>query len=136
MHPADPRYRERTAWPNLRRPQSLKGFPHARPRQTAVLRLITLWATRSADDDAFSSRIALGDILQDNVVDIVPAGDPFADPDAPANSPRRTTARCSVATSCSKPGSHRAEGRARSDPQQQENGAATGRVVGYARCQH
>ena len=41
------------------------------PRQTAVLRLITLWATRSADDDAFAYRVGLGDILQDNVIDIV-----------------------------------------------------------------
>jgi hypothetical protein len=56
-------------------------------RQTAVLRLITLWATRSAEDDLFSSRIALGDILQDNVVDIVAAGDLFADLDAPTEQP-------------------------------------------------
>ena len=56
-------------------------------RQTAVLRLITLWAIRSAEDDLFSSRIALGDILQDNVVDIVAAGDLFADLDAPTEQP-------------------------------------------------
>jgi hypothetical protein len=56
-------------------------------RTTAVLRLITLWATRSAEDDAFSSRIGLSDILQDNVVDIVAAGDLFADLDAPTEQP-------------------------------------------------
>jgi hypothetical protein len=53
-------------------------------RTTATLRLITLWATRSAVDDAFSSRIELGDVLQDNVIDIVAAGDLFADLDVPA----------------------------------------------------
>jgi hypothetical protein len=52
-----------------------------------VLRLITLWATRSAEDDAFSSRIGLGGILQDNVIDIVAVGDLFADLDAPAEQP-------------------------------------------------
>ena len=57
------------------------------PRQTAVLRLITLWATRSAEDDLFSSRVALGDVLQDNVVDVVAAGDLFADLDSPAEQP-------------------------------------------------
>lgn len=57
------------------------------PRQFAVLRLITLWATRSAEDDAFSSRIGLGGILQDNVIDIVAVGDLFADLDAPAEQP-------------------------------------------------
>ena len=57
------------------------------PRQTAVLRLITLWATRSADDDAFADRVGLGDILQDNVIDIVAAGDLFADLDAPTEQP-------------------------------------------------
>ena len=57
------------------------------PRQTAVLRLITLWATRSAEDDAFAYRIGLGDVLQDDVIDIVAAGDLFADLDAPAEQP-------------------------------------------------
>ena len=52
--------------------------------QTAVVRLITLWATRSAEDDAFSIRVGLGDILQDNVIDIVAAGDLFADLEQPA----------------------------------------------------
>ena len=56
-------------------------------RQVAVLRLITLWCARPADDDLFSFRIGLGDILQDNVVDIVAAGDLFADLDAPAEQP-------------------------------------------------
>jgi hypothetical protein len=56
-------------------------------RQTAALRLITLWCTRANADDPFSSRIGLGDILQDNVVDIVAAGDLFADLDAPTEQP-------------------------------------------------
>ena len=65
-------------------------------RTTATLRLITLWATRSAEDDAFSSRIGLGDVLQDNVIDIVAAGDLFADLDAaeqPAPYDRETQRR-------------------------------------------
>jgi hypothetical protein len=56
-------------------------------RTTATLRLITLWATRSADDDAFSLRIGLGDVLQDNVINIVAAGDLFADLEAPTEQP-------------------------------------------------
>jgi hypothetical protein len=56
-------------------------------RQTATLRLIILWATRSAEDDAFSSRIGLGDVLADNIINIVAAGDLFADLDAPAEQP-------------------------------------------------
>jgi hypothetical protein len=50
-------------------------------RQTAVLRLITLWAIRSEADADFSIRIQLDDIIADNIVAIVMAGDLFADLD-------------------------------------------------------
>ena len=49
------------------------------------MRLIQLWCLRAEADDDFSLRISLGDVLADNIVDIVAAGDLFADLDAPTD---------------------------------------------------
>jgi hypothetical protein len=46
-----------------------------------------------AEDDAFSIRVGLGDILQDNVIDIVASGDLFADLEQPAPYDRETQRR-------------------------------------------
>ena len=75
--------------PGMARPPATTSGGLAMPcsRQQAVIRLITLWAIRSEADDAFSYRVGLGDILADNVVDLVAAGDLFADLDAPAEQP-------------------------------------------------
>jgi hypothetical protein len=54
-------------------------------RQTAILRLIALWAARTNADDTFSLRV--GDILADNIVNIVAEGDLFADLDDPQQQP-------------------------------------------------
>jgi hypothetical protein len=57
------------------------------------LRLITLWAVRTAKDDTFPLHVGLGDILADNIVNIVAAGDLFVDLDNPTEPSDRETQR-------------------------------------------
>ena len=43
----------------------------ATTRQAAILRLITLWCDRVAEDESYGLRVTLADILQPDVIDRV-----------------------------------------------------------------